>query len=822
MSGDQDEAASEKISINMNPGDVGVTDSEMKHETNNPLNATSEGMSHASALSEEDPSSPISSVTRGVGVMGLDDGLQQDPTTGHWIDSATGEPVSTNRYKPDYLYVMILPEEEHMDKGVVETDEAWAARKLEQKEYRIRVCNQLRQSGFFLKKQMSRDGDEYIVKISAPQALLEFIGEKMGQENDFKVKLKNSVVQERLEEAQKAELGEEELADIQGGYQNFQIEHRDKFEGHENSDTLPPHLKDDFTFRSKDACRLAKVRIETPCGPHEGGAGINIQQDVLDGKILQFFPIHQEHGLIRCKERWAKWSAIWTQFWNQEIDCVRDYFGAEIALYFCFLGHYTKYLAVPAVTSIGFTIWQLIRGSMDDSWSVVQISFGIINFMWGGLMVKTWKREQATKALYWGTMGCEDNEEMRPEYSYVEKKNHITGETIKYYDPAKRKMTYIYSFGVPVLMVLLVGCVVTAITALRHWLDQFGAGGVAGGINAVTIMVFNELYRSLAVWLTDQENHKTDTDYNDSVIFKSFMFQFMNSYAYMYIIAFIKGNELWSDIFGVCKSGSCVEELAVLLICIFLIQLTVDNFMEFCIPLITAKMRAWAEERAMKAAGMTDIKEMSEAESQSKLEKYEARNVFDDYNEMVIQLGFVWLFSPTFPLVAFLAFLNNLVEIRSDANKLCKVFQRPVPRQAEDIGTWMYVLEMMAFAGTATNIALVWWTSQFGNHYSPLTRVWGFLICEHIIMALRMFLENAIPDVPEKVQDEIDNEKYLTLKALDKLRILNSKPDTFYSTDKTENNEGADCWPGSDPLDQVLSMEPRAKEDRSPRSGPSR
>lgn len=68
------------------------------------------------------------------------------------------------------------------------------------------------------------------------------------------------------------------------------------------------------------------------------------------------------------------------------------------------------------------------------------------------------------------------------------------------------------------------------------------------------------------------------------------------------------------------------------------------------------------------------------------LPQYEG--TFEDYLEMFIQFGYVTLFSSAFPLAAMCAFLNNLIEIRSDAFKLCCVFQRPFGIRAQSIGVW--------------------------------------------------------------------------------------------------------------------------------------
>jgi len=61
---------------------------------------------------------------------------------------------------------------------------------------------------------------------------------------------------------------------------------------------------------------------------------------------------------------------------------------------------------------------------------------------------------------------------------------------------------------------------------------------------------------------------------------------------------------------------------------------------------------------------------------------------FADHLEMFIQLGYVVLFSSAFPMAALCALINNLIEIRSDAFKLCFTFQRPFGQRVSNIGTW--------------------------------------------------------------------------------------------------------------------------------------
>ena len=53
--------------------------------------------------------------------------------------------------------------------------------------------------------------------------------------------------------------------------------------------------------------------------------------------------------------------------------------------------------------------------------------------------------------------------------------------------------------------------------------------------------MFNyQVYEKLAYILTNWENHRTQTAYDDALIIKLFAFQFVNNYASLIYIAFFK------------------------------------------------------------------------------------------------------------------------------------------------------------------------------------------------------------------------------------------------------------------------------------------
>ena len=63
-------------------------------------------------------------------------------------------------------------------------------------------------------------------------------------------------------------------------------------------------------------------------------------------------------------------------------------------------------------------------------------------------------------------------------------------------------------------------------------------------------------------------------------------------------------------------------------------------------------------------------------------------DLYEDYLELVIQFGYIIFLSNLFPLAAFFSLINNIIEIRTDAFKLCMIYQRPFSHRVKDIGHW--------------------------------------------------------------------------------------------------------------------------------------
>ncbi|THU94550.1 DUF590-domain-containing protein [Dendrothele bispora CBS 962.96] len=90
-------------------------------------------------------------------------------------------------------------------------------------------------------------------------------------------------------------------------------------------------------------------------------------------------------------------------------------------------------------------------------------------------------------------------------------------------------------------------------------------------------------------------------------------------------------------------------------------------------------------------------------------------DVFLDYSEMVVQFGYVSLWSTIWPLAPLMALLNNVLELRSDAFKMTVHARRPVPERTDTVGPWLEVLGWLGWMGAVTNAALVYLFCERGT-----------------------------------------------------------------------------------------------------------
>ncbi|RMB89755.1 hypothetical protein DUI87_33770 [Hirundo rustica rustica] len=147
------------------------------------------------------------------------------------------------------------------------------------------------------------------------------------------------------------------------------------------------------------------------------------------------------------------------------------------------------------------------------------------------------------------------------------------------------------------------------------------------------------------------------------------------------------------------------------------------------------------------------------------------QDTFQDYQEMFIQFGYVVLFSSAFPLAAACALLNNLIEIRSDAFKLCTGLQRPFGQRVRSIGQWQKVMEAMGVVAIVVNCYLMAQCGQLQRLFpwlSPEGAIVSVVVLEHFALLLKYVIQVAIPDIPAWVAEEMAKLEYQRREAFKK------------------------------------------------------
>ena len=60
-------------------------------------------------------------------------------------------------------------------------------------------------------------------------------------------------------------------------------------------------------------------------------------------------------------------------------------------------------------------------------------------------------------------------------------------------------------------------------------------------LNVVSMLILEFIYEKIAVVMTNWENHQKESTYQNALVFKMFLFNFVNLYSSVFYVAFFKG-----------------------------------------------------------------------------------------------------------------------------------------------------------------------------------------------------------------------------------------------------------------------------------------
>ncbi|KAI1890080.1 hypothetical protein AGOR_G00169530 [Albula goreensis] len=493
------------------------------------------------------------------------------------------------------------------------------------------------------------------------------------------------------------------------------------------------------------------------------------------GVVQSVFPLHDKTRLNSLAKSWYSKKHLW----GQPLDSINEYFGGTVAFYFSFLDFYTWALVPPAL--LGLLLTFLLPGGGaravggaegeaeavpkeddDDGPSVSgHMVQAVFSMLWSTVVMELWKRRGSSLSYKWGTLHLSERfAEPRPGFHGTVGYSPITDRLEPLFPDWQRKLR-VGLVSVPVV-VLFLGLVVLGITgfysgeAMVQGLHASHGTFLTAGllyvpslIHILYVNVLGNIYSKVALSLTEWENHREESAFQNHHTAKVLLFSFFNCFAVLFHIAFFK-----QDLPLLRK------RLASLLI----VTQLVSQCTEVLVPFLVDHFFSSSEKKLQE-----DDPEVDHLRSQSALPTFPG--LFSEYIELLVQYGYLSLFSCVYPLTAVLLLLNNVTEIRTDAFKICRLFRKPFSAPVANMGVWQAAFEILGFVSVISNCWLLLLSPrvkefcQEGGFSSRNALLFAILV-EHVLIIIKMILSFAIPDEPDWIRIKREEIEFHSLQAL--------------------------------------------------------
>lgn len=313
---------------------------------------------------------------------------------------------------------------------------------------------------------------------------------------------------------------------------------------------------------------------------------------------------------------------------------------------------------------------------------------------------------------------------------------------------------------------------------------------------AVALPYITTYLEEFADRLTEFENHRTADHHEMSLTQKIFVLNIITNYLPILLTAFVYvpfGDDVipyletiigkvlgkFGKSFHNTSFAADSDRLRNEVIALVVTGQLSGFFEENILPFLKHKFSGWWREvrrmHSKDAMLMSVVRDdtdeadfLHRARVQSTLPTYDVQ---EDISEIVLQFGYLALFSPVWPLIPLGFLINNWIELRSDFLKICIEHQRPAPVRTDGIGPWIYSLDLLTWLGSISTAAIVhlFGTSQIGTggwYALPIT----IFISEHIFLVFRSLVRFVLEKLGSEQIRKERNQRYNTrLKRLEEL-----------------------------------------------------
>ncbi|KAL2162504.1 hypothetical protein VTH06DRAFT_7418 [Thermothelomyces fergusii] len=501
-----------------------------------------------------------------------------------------------------------------------------------------------------------------------------------------------------------------------------------------------------------------------------GGAGITPGYGQWKN-VECVFPLHNEpanQALLRHMN-----SRLWLT--SDDLDRIRDLFGTKVtdsplamvvAFYYAFIQDYVVFLTFPAIS--GLVAWKFLPA--------YSLTFAILSTVWCTVFLEYWKVRQVDLSIRWDVNGVGAVKVSRPQYRWQKIVVDSAGLRRQYYPKWKQMLRQLLQIPFMAAAVVVLGVTILGVFALETLISEAYNGPYKDAIEFVPTVLLGiaipqvtGILEAIATFIADYENHRTADRYEMSRTQKLFFLQSITNYLPILITAFVYVpfgdrivpllESLATGMAGPYVSKyigqgqirhANVDRLRTEIMALTITGQITSFFEENVLPVVKRKSVEWyhhyryrrgrasSDLAAMASDDADEAEFLESARRQAALEPY---NVQDDIAEIVLQFGFLALFSPAWPLISAGFLVNNIIELRTDLFKLVHAHQRPAPVRTDGIGPWIASLDLLAWTGSITTAAIVHLYGRGGGGRGGGGAWWALPLTifasEHVFLALR-------------------------------------------------------------------------------------
>ncbi|PBP28484.1 plasma membrane channel protein [Diplocarpon rosae] len=528
----------------------------------------------------------------------------------------------------------------------------------------------------------------------------------------------------------------------------------------------------------------------------EGGAGITPKEGEWKG-VESIFALH-DHSFNNA---WLK-DITSKYFLNaSDLATIKNKFGEKIAFYFSFLQSYFLFLTFPA--AFGFCAWVFL-----GQFSPV---YAIINALWSIVFVEYWKKQETDLAIQWGVRGVSKIQRKRPAFQHENIiRDPITGEDVKVFSPAKRLARQLLQVPFAIGAALLLGGLIATCFGIEIFISEVYGGPFKTYLVFLPTVILTTVMPTLSTLLTvfashmtELENYENQDAYEAAMVSKIFILNFITSYLPIFLTAFVYVPFAqiivpYLDVFQLAvkpfaendmqmttpKAGFRInpdrlkKQVIYFTVTAQIVSFALEVIVPFAKRRVFHKVKEVQADRAAKRGGSAasaasedhpeEASFLARVRNEAELDDYD---VTTDFREMIVQFGYLSLFSVVWPLTGVSFFINNWIELRGDATKIALGTKRPVPWRSDSIGPWLDALGFLAWLGSLTSAALVYLFS--GNGLGPSgtpwdIKAWGLLLTiffsEHIYLATKIGVRKVLSQLDSPGLQKERSERYLVRK----------------------------------------------------------